>query len=262
MESMRLLLLASIAFAPMNAATVSILADSSWVTLSTVGNAKFRFSQTNWDQSLGYGAGTPNPSTFIARNLGNIATLSNSTYELLLSYDPVSSGFAFSVSLAGSAAQPSTLQWMSSSPIGGRAPTGPFNAIEIDARAGLPGATLHYSNIHFIGDFQQIGSFAAGTVSNGVAPAQWLVADRDLSQIAWAMAATVSGNRNSSSSNDEAVRFVFNVKSVETSMPEPSTWLMLTAGILLMGMSILRKRRSTNKDSGNNASRAMREIYR
>jgi hypothetical protein len=264
---MRLLLVASIAFAPINAATVAISAGSSWVTLSTVGNAKFRFSQTNWDQSLGFGSGTPNSSTFVARDLGNNTTLGNSTYELLLSYDPVSSGFAFSVSVAGSTAPPSTLQWMSSSPIGGRTPTGPFNAIEIEARAGIPAATLHYSDIRFSGNFQQIGSFAAGTVStstvsNGIAPMQWLVADRDLSQIAWTMGATISGQRNTSASNDEAVRFVFTVKSVETtspqSTPEPSTWLMLTAGMLLMGMSILRNRRTENKGSGNKASRAMR----
>lgn len=254
---MRLVLLAPIFFVQIHAATVEITVGSSWTTLSNIGNAKFRFSQTNWDQSLGFGAGTPNSSTFVARDLGTNSALAQRTYDLLLSYDPGSGGFAFSMSLSGSPTPLSTLQWMSSSPIGGRTPSGPFNAIEIDARANLAGATLSYSNLRFTGNALQIGAFENGTASDGIAPVQWLVSDSDLSQSAWSLAATVSGNRGSAG-NDEAVRMVFTVKNVAQPMPEPSTWLMLMAGMFLMGMSILRNRRSENKGSGNNTSRAMR----
>jgi len=70
-----------ISLAPIYAAMVDITAGASPVTIANIGNAKFRFSQANFDQSLGYGSGTPNGSTFVSRDLGNNTVLGQRTYQ-------------------------------------------------------------------------------------------------------------------------------------------------------------------------------------
>ncbi len=239
-----------ISLAPIYAAMVDITAGASPVTIANIGNAKFRFSQANFDQSLGYGSGTPNGSTFVSRDLGNNTVLGQRTYNLTLAYDP-QPGFTFTMSPVGAVGPGTSLQWTASAPINGHTPTGPFNAIEIDARANLASGTLNYSNIRFTGNVQQTGAFASGTIANGIAPVQWLVSDSDLSQFAWTLEATVSGQRAAITSGDENVRFAMTVKNVPVvaaasaqTVPEPTTWLMLTMGMLLMGLSVLRKRKA------------------
>jgi hypothetical protein len=247
---------------PAMAASIDILGGVDFGSNLTVGNAKFRMSQANFDQSLGFGSGT-NTGTFRANDLGNNPYLMQSDYLLVLTYSPVD-GFAFTMTrLDSDPARVTSLSWSEANPINGVAPTASFNAIEIDARANLIGATMSFSGISFIGIDLQRGSFANGTIASGVAPAQWAVADIDLSKIPWTLSATVHASRTAVASGDENVRFVMSMKQVDLPQgsggleaPEPSAMTAVALGSALMSIAGGRRRQRISKK--NPAPEAMR----
>jgi len=219
--------------------------------------AKFRLSNTNWDQSVDHGNGT-NPGQFIQGALGNNAQLSARTYDFRFEH-VAGEGFIFTmtdVTNPQTPGSPSILSWGSfSSPVGGAtasqlngfAPGAAFNGLLIEARAGRAGSAMTWSDLSFVAGGLNLadGAWTNGSVDPSTsgpddAPGfhrQRLVADTDLSQVNWVFSARVQGVRDSSAGGDETVRFVVSAKNY---IPTPGA-----AGVMaLAGLAGVRRRRN------------------
>lgn len=227
----------------------------------SVFTAKYRLSNSNFDQSLDNGTGT-NSGTFVSKNLGNNNQLKTREYLFRLDHR-VGQGFIFSMTNGTSS---STLAWGSGfSPglpagagvaalLGGEAPGGAFNALLLEARAqrSSPTSFVTFSDIVFssptltLGD----GAFNSGSITNTMTGTttlaftpevgrseQWLVSDGNLAMHDWSLSALVRGSRDNAASGDELVRYSVAGMQVQT-IPQPGT-------IVLAGLAftlLLRRR--------------------
>lgn len=217
----------------------------------TVAQAKYRLSNTNWDQSLDRGTGTSS-GNFISLGLGNNAQLSTRTYEFSLENRP-GQGLVFTMTDQTTLAS-SVLSWgVFSTATGGTSvptiasqsvPTN-FNSLWIEARSTRTGSSLSFSGLSFAGSGLTLadGSFAAAVINPSVggpgnAPGvytQRLVSDTNLGAQAWTFRGLVSASRDSTSSSDESVKFTVGAQQVvATFVPSAGTGagLALAAGLL------------------------------
>jgi len=256
-----------VAFAGSGAASAGIVyVNSSQLAPSAITDsvfaAKYRMSNSNFDQSIDNGAGTT-PGMFISKNLGNNNQLKTREYFFQLDHR-VGQGFVFTMTNGTSA---STLAWGSGfSPalpagsgvaalLGGEAPGAAFNALLLEARAqrNNPTSFVTFTDIVFssptlvIGD----GAFSSGSITNSSAgittlaftpevgrAEQWLVSDSNLAVHDWSLSAIVRGSRDNASSGDELVRFSIAGMHVQT-IPQPGT--VVLAGL---AFTLLIRRRS------------------
>lgn len=216
--------------------------------VATRWTAKYRFSNTNFDQSI-----TLPTNAGVNANLGNTQFLNNQSYDFLLE-NVVGQGIRFRMTRQATGAV-STVSWGSSSlggtnvsAIGGVSPfDGSYNALKITARAtantGNPNPSFEWSNLAFTGLSKQ-GSFTAGTVTPTTGDAgalgfstQYATATLDLSSINWTLTGTLRGTRAGSNS-DEITRFTVDAQQVNP-VPEPASLAALAVG----GFALLRRRR-------------------
>ncbi len=209
--------------------------------------AKYRMSNSNFDQSLDNGNGT-SAGQFIQASWGNNSFLNNRSFAFTVSH-LANEGFIFTMS---DGATSKTLSWgdfavtpsgTTSSLLGGQNAHSAFNAIFIEARAERDGSAMNFSNLLFTSADLSIadGDFFGGTAAlpNG-AITQKLVSTVDLSTVNWSISGTVSGVRDTTSSGDELVRFTIGGKVVEyTIVPAPGA----AALIALAGVFGSRRRR-------------------
>jgi hypothetical protein len=146
--TLRRLLLPAAALAlalPASAATyVSINRPSAQV--ASIGNlvmgAKYRVSSVNFDQSLDSGGGTqnvPGGSNFVSTNLGNVAQLSNVTYDFTLR-NVAGQGILFTLTSPTNVTR--TLAWGTFSPALNPAPTSSAAQLRAAAATGQTPGTL------------------------------------------------------------------------------------------------------------------------
>jgi hypothetical protein len=218
------------------AAAATIWVNDPGLTVDSIGTivvgAKYRFSNTNFDQSLDAGGGTttvPGGSNFISRDRGNRTALNGQLYSFSFDHR-AGEGFVFTLTSPGGAAWTQawgtfappvaaddlTAQLRSSGADGQtagvlRAPNLSFNALHLEWRAtplaGPNNPTVTFSDLAFSAPGQtQVGALiTSGTVLPGTNPAnpnfpdpngdyfsQWLVTDGDFSSFDWTITGKVS----------------------------------------------------------------------
>ncbi len=248
------LLAASAASTSASAATITAIPQSSLILTDSVFQAKYRLSNTNFDQTIDDGSGTSGSGatkTFLERGIGNNSQLSAVVFDFTIEH-LAGEGFLFTMTRNGvvnptvhsigwgtfSSATPATV---ASAMGNGSRPGDAFNIFHITARAtngNITGESMEYRNLAFIG-LTPVGLLSGQTASEGTVRDQWLVSTSDLSQIDWKVTGQLIGTR-SGSGGDETVKFEFSAKQGSV-VPEPSTWAMMAlAGVA--GLMAYRRR--------------------
>lgn len=251
------LLISMVAAASSHAGMVYINSAQTPVSSSTAASAqaKLRFSNTNFDQSLDRGTGT-STNNFISANLGSNSQIVGVEYHFSFSHVP-SQGFVFALTSATNTTT-TTLSWGSfgSSPAGtsvpllnGAAPGASFNGLFLEARASRANSILTFRDFSFTSPTLAVadGSFRAGQVSpieSGPGDSlgfhtQRLIANTDLSQHQWAFTGLITGRRSADSGGDEEVKFTVGTRNFVASIPPvpaPGVVALLSiAGVVAIG---------------------------
>ncbi|MDX2114171.1 MAG: hypothetical protein SFZ24_00940 [Planctomycetota bacterium] len=214
---------------------------------STVAQAKYRLSHTNFDISLDRGAGT-NPGQFVSANLGNNNAISGRVFQFTLEHT-AGKGFSFSLGAPGSPFS-TPVAWGSfgkgagvAEELGGVAPGASFNSLVLEARASRSNSSMQFSDLEFLSKGLTIadGSFESGLVGpstsgKGDAPGLWtqeLFADTDLSKVNWSLTGLLRGERDAGAGGDETVKFTVGARQSAASVPTTgAASLFLVAGVL------------------------------
>ena len=221
-----------------------------------VAGAKLRASNNAWDQGLSNGFGYTDDDAVKTDVAGNFRNPGGRTFTFSFEHR-AGEGFVFSVTGDG---QTTTQAWgtFSNAPggsvvatLGGEVPNLPFDALEIEARSTLRGASVTFSNFVFNSPDLDVssGAFYDGTVNRttripgngrGVAT-QNLLADANLGAYSWSLTGEVTFERPRGNSGAEDVRLTIAAKNVSAPLaaaPEPAS----TALVLLCGGLILARR--------------------
>jgi hypothetical protein len=227
---------------------------------SVVG-AKYRLSNTNFDQSLDNGAGTNTfgggKNTFIQSNLGNVSTLNPRTYDFTLEHQ-AGKGFLYTLKngstttalvwgsglsgVPGGAVSAASLYDSATTTV---TPGASFNSLYLEMRATNNTSQGTLSNLAFSGA-SVAGGFINESVDNTTAgyggtvgySRQRLVSDTDLSSFNWTLTGSIALSK-SGTGGDEATKFTVIGQNVEA-VPEPTSMAVLALG----GIALLRRRRS------------------
>jgi hypothetical protein len=236
-------------------ATISAIAKDNLILDASVFTAKYRMSNTNFDQSIDDGRGTTiigGQPTFISNGIGNNSQMSNVTYNFSIEHI-AGEGFIFKMNSANvlnptnfelgwgdfttTPAQTSTVKYATQMGAG-TTPGNPFNILHIEARADNSAFSMAYSNLVFTG-LDTVGLITGQTASGGIQD-QWLYSSSDLSQINWKLTGQLIGARTGAG-GDETVRWTLSAKS-GSAVPEPSTWAMLALPLAGAAFARLRRR--------------------
>ncbi len=209
-------------------------------------DARYRISNTNWDQII---ASDPNISgaTIVQQaNLGNHTALNGVLWDFGINYSPVA-GWAFTltkVSGGGSVTSPSTVQW--TSPFNGTPFDRSYNGLEMFAvvgslPSGITAMSMEATNLVFSAPGHTVnGSLNDLVTTNGLIR-QWVYADFDLATTAWSLTGQLKGSFVGSTSSNLDERIKFDVKAAAiTVVPAPGA----AALIVLGGLVGLRRRRA------------------
>ena len=138
-----------------NAATINLGVDTGLVTIENkVAEARYRLNQTNWDQMISNGSDPITASTIITANLGTASSLNAQSWDFSLSYESGDDGVqGLTFTLDDGNGTISSLVYDVNNPIAGLTPTGFFDGIKLEARAGVlrsPGtAQMDVTNLSF-----------------------------------------------------------------------------------------------------------------
>lgn len=263
MSFARTLALGTLALAASNASAGMVYFNSPLAPIasstSTSAQAKFRFSNSNWDQSLDRGTGTTS-GNFISAHIGNYQVLNNREFHFSLSHTP-GQGFVFTV-LNTSNGTATTLAWGSfttltnptvlTAQINGVSPVAAFNGLQIEATATRANSAVYFRELSFTGSSLTV---ANGSLMNGyIVPSehgpgdasglytQEIVANTNLANHAWTFSGLISATRDSGSAGDEEVKFTVGTRQFVTSIPIPAPGAGALAG--LASIPLLRRRRA------------------
>lgn len=213
----------------------------------TVMDARYRLSQTNWDQVIATSSNVTYGTIVENKNVGTANQLNGVEWDWSMAYT-AGSGYVFTLSKPGTT---STVQWTAPwtntyvVPNETVSPLRSFNAIYLYAAAytatGITSAQFDVTDLSFSGaGITNSGSLAnlQATLPPGELVDQWLIADCDLSQIDWTLTAKVKGTFTGTppSNYDERLKFDIKTKMV---VPEPATLGLLAVS----GLAMLRRRR-------------------
>ena len=218
--------------------------DVSFTTSSTVAQAKYRLSHTNFDQSLDNGTGTANTANFISSNLGNSSTTANNingvTFNFVLDYK-ATEGFTYSMtnSLTGLT---STLRWgqfssgsgTTAATLGGFAPDRDFNSLYFETRATQTSVNptftvsgLSFSSTEATTQGAFIDTVVSPTYSEPGSSAgfsfQRLVSDINLADINFTLTGQLRATQNIGNGSDEQIKFVIYAQNGTANIPFSSS---------------------------------------
>ncbi len=238
-----------------NAATISLGINDSLVTInSKTAEARYRLSQTNWDQTIFNGTNFTAPN-IITNGLGNANQLNGVSWDFSLSFESGNTGnkgLTFTLADTTTGTQVYQLTYDTANPINGITPTQAFNGIKIEARAGALRDSTSSANI----DITNL-SFSSAMNTNGVLPTNlsaftppgvnedistWLVADTNLGDIDWLLTGTVNGSflcsgGGASCLRDESVKLNFKLADVSVVPIPGALWLFGTGLLTFAGLS-------------------------
>jgi len=243
------------------AAAVQLGVDDADVTVNDrVGEARYRLSQTNWDQMLSNGANPITAPDITTNGLGNASALNNTTWDFSINYesgDDGDQGFTFVMNQVGGSGT-GTLVYDVNNPLNGLTPTGAYNAIKIEVRAGalrdqsayIESAYIDVTDLTFSSALASSGSLAnplsaftpPTTAENNV---NWIAADTNLSLLDWSLTGTITagfdcdGLGGVGCLRDESLKM--NLKFADaTVVPIPAAvWLFMSG----LGMLVAARRR-------------------
>jgi hypothetical protein len=242
-------------------------ADVGFTPTSTVAQAKYRLSHTNFDQSLDNGAGTAKSGNFIKANLGNGSNGAPNIRGVAFNFSlqhTVGEGFTYRMTntLTGTT---STLRWGSfgttegttAATLGGLAPDRDFNSLLFETRAtqttvnpsfSVSGLTFTSASLTGVGSFFD-RIVTPGYTEVGAASGfsyQRVVSDVNLADHNFTVAGQLIADRNVGNGSDEQLKFTIyaqqgnaNLSAVSSggnlAVPEPAAAsMMLPAALLLM----------------------------
>lgn len=253
---------------PAGAALVYVnTAEVGFTSTSTVAQAKYRLSHTNFDQSLDNGAGTGRSGDFIQANLGNGSNGAPNIRGVAFNFSlqhTVGEGFTYRMTntLTGNT---STLRWGSfgttegttATSLNGLQPDRDFNSLVLETRAtqssvnpsfSVSGLTFTSGSLSSVGSFFDrivTPSYTEPGAANGFSY-QRVVSDVNLADHNFTLAGQLIANRNVGNGSDEQLKFtiyaqqgIANISSVSSggnlAVPEPAAAVvMLPAALLLM----------------------------
>lgn len=196
--------------------------EPSWTNVSSRFDGRYRISPTNWDSAIFLGstlfAQAPSPA------IGNLTQLNGQAFAFEASYAPGTADTdGYTWSLQGLGANPgpfSLVFWNINGTINNRNASLPFNAIQVLATASTAvGNALRVRDLSFqvygvptvvcgvLIDMNQTYTGSTTSVS------QWLIADTDLSKLAWSLSGVVTGVR-AASGNDEQIKLDVYTKNI------------------------------------------------
>lgn len=228
-------------------------------------DARYRVSNTNWDQMIANSSLISGSTITQNANLGNNNALNNVVWDFSMVHT-AGTGFAFTLSrTVGTTLTTSTVRYTTT--IAGNPAVTPlrsFNAIEMYVEAGTDYNTSTLASSHIQATnlaFNLTGSTQTGSLItlrddlDDVAPLgdgrdedlykQFIVADADLSQFNWSVTGqlqagfTLAGGATSAGSLDERLKFDIKALNV-TIIPAPAAASLTLAGLAMVG---LRRRR-------------------
>ena len=195
-------------------------------------------------------------------NLASSFTAPGHTYSFSLNHR-AGEGFVFTVRDTATN-QTTTQAWgvFATSPGGTVAPTlaglsplSPFDAIQIQARSTIAGATTTFSNLVFASPALSVsgGNFSGGALHRNTTigsnprgtATQELLADVNLSGYSWTLSGTVNFQRAAGANGANNVSLTVNVRNVAggAAIPVPEPAGALVAAMVL-GASLSRRRRT------------------
>lgn len=233
---------------------------------SRVAQARFRVSQTNFDQALYNGGSEGVGANYMSQNIGNAATLSGEEFGFSLEHR-TGQGFIFTLTNPTFTGNPFNLAWGTFSPalsgvdqesqaLNGVRPGAAFDALRIEARAGSANTALQFGDLAFSGaGLVSSGSFAGSTLTpatNGSGDlagfwTQWVVGDSNLALFNWTLTGLIRSTTPSPIGDGETLRFRVEALDV-AAVPLPAAgWLLLSglAGVFALGREARRGSGST-----------------
>jgi hypothetical protein len=241
-----------------SAATVSIN-QSTLPAGTTVAGTRIRASNNAWDVALSNGV-SYTAANSLRSGLANSFTTPGRSYDFTLEHR-AGQGFIFTVvdNATGSGVVRSWGSFTTPPPgplvptLGGQAATASFNALQLDSRATITGATTSFTDLVFTSvDLSSSGSFYDGTLNNtttiGANPVgtarQSLLADVNLSAYTWTLSGTIGLTRGAGTTNADNVSFTVSVMNVPVSGPIPEPAGNALLGAALTGLAMRRRRKA------------------
>lgn len=249
-------------------ASVILGVSNTAVTITNrIGEARYRLSQTNWDQMLGNGAVPITSADIATSGLGNAASLNGVEWDFAIAYengDSGDEGFTFVMNEVGGG-RSGILSYDVTDPLNGLTPTGAFNGIKIEIRAGALRDTsdsyTETASIALTGLVFDIPLPSSGALEDPMsaftppgssgARETWIIADTDLSAFDWTLSGRLQasfdcdGLGGTDCLRDESLKM--NLKFAEVAaVPLPAAgWLF---GSALLGLAGLSRRRSIRRE--------------
>ncbi|MDX2132473.1 MAG: VPLPA-CTERM sorting domain-containing protein [Planctomycetota bacterium] len=232
---------------------------SNYTETGSVGQAKYRMSNTNFDMSLDHGLGT-NPGQFISHGLGNNTQLNNVVFNFSVNFI-AGEGMIFRMVNTNTNAAFNLAWGTFSSPLpagttnsvatlNGFAPNRSFNTIQLFADARFNPSQMQWSNLAFTSAGLTVADnslLTGGQVENpenpgspppGTQHTQRIVSDMDLSTFNWTLTGQIRGYRTGAG-GDELTRYVIGLKESNFQIiPLPTG-----AGLAFAGLGVLGVRR-------------------
>ncbi|MEE4184870.1 MAG: VPLPA-CTERM sorting domain-containing protein [Gammaproteobacteria bacterium] len=258
---------------PALAATVSLYEGTQeLVVRDTVAEARYRISNTNWDQMLGTGAAKPTARDMTTAGLGTAGELNGMQWDFKISYesgDDGARGFTFSmaqgdyrraidpgypVARAAAVSQPyvSTLLFDAKHPLTDSGPLGAFNAINFETRAGalrdeMSKAMLEVTKVNFYAGkettaLKDLSAFSSSR--NNEWSSYWTTSNKDLSSFDWTVSGIVQGrfacaDGSTRCLSDESLKLNMRFAQVDTVPVPAAVWLF---GFALGALALQRRR--------------------
>lgn len=226
---------------------------------STVMDARYRISGTNWDQMIATSSSISTTTIVQTQNLGGVATLNQDVWNFSMSY-VAGTGYTFTLTevtdanTANLITGSSTVSWTSPQASTGSSPTEAYNAIHLLAVANLrtpiTASQIDVTNLVFTSSTltQTGGPLTNLNDTNSLTfDEEWLVADTNLALHNWTLTGTVVAQYTGSAwtgDGGETLKFDILTTNVDliTPVPEPATVTVM--GLGLAGLAAVRGLRS------------------
>lgn len=223
------------------AGTITLNFDPNLVagTAGNVMDARYRFSNTNWDQVISTSANVSGSTIVQQANLGNHNQLNGTAWDFSLSYS-AAGGWTYTLSNPNGGSPivtSSTLSWNST--FNGAAFDRSYNSLELFAVIGsLPSGVTAASMAATDLSFTSAGNTVVGSLSDIVSTSglvrSWIYADFDLATTSWTLSGKLRGDFTGSTGSNLDERIKFDVKAgTITVVPSPGSVALLGLGALV-----------------------------
>lgn len=208
-------------------------------------DARYRVSNTNWDQIIATSS-IITPAVIVQQaNLGTHNQLNGALWDFSIDYSPID-GWTYSLDFV-SGGSPSTsstaLVW--NAPFNGAAYDRAFNGLEMFAvigslPSGISAMSMEVTELSFSSPGNTIVGSLPDLTSTGGLVRQWIYSDMNLAATSWTLSGRLRGAFVGTTGSNLDERIKFDVKATTvTLVPEPSLATLVGMG----GLLVVRVRR-------------------